>query len=153
MPRSWPNPIVKQIQPGFSFCGNGWTLSSTPVPHAQPFLVSMAFRIETNGKSFVYSGDTSLCSEMNAISKNADLLIHWCYGLSHETKHEFITKMSPCSREIAEMAKKANVKSVLLTHIRKHMDIENHLDKMLSEGREVFEGSFNIAEDLMVINL
>ena len=90
---------------------------------------------------------------MNALSQDSDLLIHWCYRLSHETKNSFITKMSPSAGEIAKMAQSAGVKSLLLTHIRKHMDEEEHLDLMLKEGRLAFKGSIGIAEDLMVINL
>ena len=153
LPRHWPKPEVKQIKSGFSFEGDGWSLLSSTVPHAQPLLECMAFRLESNNKCLVYSGDSSLCPEMNALSQDADLLIHWCYRLSHETKNSFITKMSPSAGEIAEMAQSAGVKSLLLTHIRKHMDEEEHLDLMLKEGRLAFKGSIGIAEDLMVINL
>ena len=153
LPRPWPSPIVTEIKPGFSFSGDNWRLSSTTAPHAQPFLECMAFRIEANGKVFIYSGDSSLSPDMRTFCREADLLIHWCYRLSQETKYSFITKMSPSAREIAEMAQSVNVKAVLLTHIRKHMDTGNHLDSMLKEAREIFEGSIDIAEDLMVIDL
>ena len=153
LPRHWPKPLVREIKSGFSFEGDGWTLSSVAVPHAQPLLECMAFRIEANDKCVVYSGDTAICPEMSTLSQGADLLIHWCYRLSHETKYAFITKMSPSAVEIAEMAQSAGVKSLLLTHIRKHMDLGDHLDLMLKEGKESFNGSIDIAEDLMVINL
>ena len=153
LPRHWPAPVITQIKPGFSFHGNDWTLSSAPVPHAQPFLDCMAFRIENNSNALVYSGDTSLCPEMISLSRNADLLIHWCYRLSHETKYSFITQMSPCAGEIAELAHSAGVKSLLLTHIRKHMDTKVHQDAMLREARHAFTGLVQIAKDLMVIDL
>ena len=51
------------------------------------------------------------------------------------------------------MAKRAGVKSVLLSHIRKHMDIGDHLDSMRSEAKDQFGGDIEIAEDLMVIDL
>jgi len=79
LPRAWPAPDVTEILPGFSFDGDGWTLKSCAVPHAQPAFDCMAFSIEADGKKFVYSGDAAICDGLSGLQKNADLLIHWCY--------------------------------------------------------------------------
>ena len=90
---------------------------------------------------------------MKALCQNADMLIHWCYRLSHETEFTFIREMSPCASEIAAMAELAGVKHLLLSHIRKHMDVAEHHKIMLSEAKDMFSGKVEIAEDLQVISV
>ena len=69
---------------------------------------------------------------MEEICKDADLLLHWCYRLAHETQYPTVTKYSPDAGQIAEMAERAGVKQLLLTHIRKHMDTDNRHDEMIA---------------------
>ena len=153
IPRPLPQPQISEISPGFIFEGNGWQLSTANAPHAQPYLDCMGFRIETHDNSFVYSGDSAICDEMTALCQNADILIHWCYRLSHETAFAFIREMSPCASEIAYMAEMAGVKHLFLSHIRKHMDEAEHHQTMLSEAKNMFSGKVEIAEDLQVISV
>jgi len=153
IPRPWPKPQVTQIQPGFTYETENWMLSTCNAPHAQPYLECMAFRIETPNKSFVYSGDSALCAPVEALCDKADLLIHWCYRLSHETDFPTVTDFSPCAGEIAAMAERAGIKQVLLSHIRKHMDEADHHKSMLAEAKAQFSGKIAIAEDLMTIIL
>ena len=153
LPRPWPQPIVTEVEPGFTSTGKGWTLSSCSVPHAQPYLTCMAFKIEAGGKAFVFSGDAALCPDLESLSQDADLLIHWCYRRSSEVTYAFIVKTSPSADEIAAMAERAGVKQLLLTHIRKHMDTDAIHDELNSELSAHFSGSSAIAEDLMEIQL
>ena len=153
IPRPWPMPEITEITAGFRFTGNGWTLSSCEAPHAQPYLDCLAFRIEAEGKSLVYSGDSALCDPVTELCQEADLLLHWCYRLRDETDFPTITEFSPSAGEIAQMAQAANVKRLLLTHIRKHMDVAGHLDAMRAEAAHYFTGEIAIAEDLMEIEI
>ncbi|MFC6658518.1 MBL fold metallo-hydrolase [Roseibium salinum] len=87
LPRPWPAPEVTEIRPGFVFEGDGWRLTSCEVPHAQPHLVCMGFRVDRDGASFVYSGDAGACDALTSICTGADLLLHWCYRLDGEQAH------------------------------------------------------------------
>ena len=153
LPRPWPAPVITEVSPGFTFQGDGWRLSSCNAPHAQPFLDCMAFRIDTDSASFVYTGDTGLCAEVEALCQNADLVLHWCYRLREETDFPTVMEFSPHAGEIAAMARRAGVKRLLLTHIRAHMDEDRHHQQMLGDARAVFGGEVGIAEDLLRISL
>ena len=153
LPRPWPETDLTEISAGFSYEAESWSLTSCTAPHAQPFLECMAFRLQTKSKTFVYSGDAGLSAEMEEICKDADLLLHWCYRLAHETQYPTVTKYSPDAGQIAEMAERAGVKQLLLTHIRKHMDTDNHHDEMIAAARTKFTGPCAIAEDLLVVDL
>ncbi|MXZ82005.1 MAG: MBL fold metallo-hydrolase [Gammaproteobacteria bacterium] len=153
LPRPWPNPKVTEIAPGFAFSTGNWSLTTCFVPHVQPYLVSLAIRIEANGKSVVYSGDAGLCPQMEELARNADLLLHWCYRLSHERHYPCVTSLSPSPDEISRMAERIGVKQLVLTHLRKYMDSVGNHELIRDELSRYFSGRSQIAEDLMVFDL
>lgn len=153
LPRPWPSPKVVEIKPGFSHKGNGWELKSCEVPHAQPAFDCMAFSVESGGRKFVYSGDAAMCEDLERLSQDADLLLHWCYRLSGEDVHPALIEMSPTPDQIAQMATRAGVKRLLLTHFRVHMDSEDGHRSALSDLDKHFDGPFGIVEDLQCFEI
>ncbi|MEM6275607.1 MAG: MBL fold metallo-hydrolase [Pseudomonadota bacterium] len=153
LPRPWPEPEITEIEPGFTIEGRGWKLLSCEVPHAQPFLSCLAFRLETEAGSFVYSGDAGLCAEMETLSADADLLIHWCYRGEGESISPELDAKSPTPSEIARMAKRVGVKRLALSHIREHMDEDARRQRNLAALKESFAGLAVIAEDLEVFEI
>ena len=107
----------------------------------------MAFRIEAGGRSFVYSGDAGLCDELRTLVQDADLLIHWCYRGDGETVHPMLDRLSPTPSQIADMAREAGVKRLVLTHFRKHMDGPT-LTHARNALRDRFGPNAHVAEDL-----
>lgn len=153
LPRPWPTPEITEVEPGFTYQGDGWKLTSCSAPHAQPWLTCMAFRIEAEGKSFVYSGDSALSTEVEALCKEADVLLHWCYRMKEETSNAFIASMSPSPDQIGEMAERAGVKQLFITHMRKKTDTEKGRAKALADVQSTFTREARIAEDLDMVEL
>ncbi len=153
LPRPWPAPEVTVIAPGFSYQGDGWSLTSCSVPHAQPFFDCMAFAVEAEGKKFVYSGDAGLCDDLETLAKDADFMIHWCYRLSTDNVHAAIAAKSPTSQLIAEMAERIGVKRLRLSHFRIHMDSDLGHAGAQAELAAGFSGEAGIAEDLDVYEI
>jgi ribonuclease BN (tRNA processing enzyme) len=108
----------------------------------------MGFSVEAAGKKFVYSGDAGICDELTALTRNADLLLHWCYRLSIDTVHPAIAEKSPSPALIARMAANAGVKRLVITHFRMHMDSPESCQSALRDLAEHFPGQAEIAEDL-----
>lgn len=150
VPRPWPAPEITEIDPGFGLETDGWHLSSCSVPHAQPHLTCMAFRLECGAKTFVYSGDAGPCDDLNALMQGADLLLHWCYRLDGEPAQPLMAQMTPTPREIGALAKSAGVKRLLLTHFRVHMDAPENMASALTVLADAFGSNAAVAEDLDV---
>lgn len=103
---------------------------------------------ERKGLKIVYSGDTTPLDEMVDFAKDADLLIHEstfegdygdkAYEMGHST-----------SVQAAEIAKKANVKRLILTHVSTRYKKSDILE---TEAKEIFENS-TVAEDFMEIEV
>ncbi|MBX2880454.1 MAG: MBL fold metallo-hydrolase [Granulosicoccus sp.] len=154
LPRMWPDPVINEIEPGFCFQSpSGWKLRSCSVPHTQPQLICMAFRIDTANASVTYSGDSALCAELEALASNTDLLLHWCYRKLNDHSMDYVTRLSPDARQIGQLASRCNVSRVLLTHLRPDMDGHGQHAAMLNAVNECFDGEAGIAEDLMTIDL
>jgi ribonuclease Z len=128
VPRPWPAPAITEIGPGDVVQGEGWSVRAFEVPHAQPFLMCMGYRIEASDKVIVYAGDSGHTPELERAVEGADILIHWCYRLSHEPLFDpSFAATSPGHIETAEMAQRQGGKHLVLTHLRaKHDDPDTH---------------------------
>ena len=153
LPRPWPAPLVNEIKPGEKIKGNGWTILSCKAPHAQPLLECMAFALTSGGKKFVYSGDAGLCPEVAELSKNADLLLHWCYRLDTANATPEMKALTPTPSEIGSMANRVGAKALILTHFRKYMDKQSNYNAAERLASDAFGRKIKIAEDLQEIKI
>lgn len=103
---------------------------------------------ERKGRKIVYSGDTGPSNQMVEFAEGADVLIHEstfegiygdkAYEMGHST-----------SIQAAEIAKKANVKRLILTHVSTRYKKSDLLE---TEAKEIFENSI-VAEDFMQVEI
>jgi len=100
------------------------------------------------GRKVVYSGDTRICKSVEKLAKNADILIH-DGTFSHEEIENLKKADHATIRQAAELAKRAGVKKLYLTHISQRYPDAKPLEK---EAREVFSESY-IAKDFMKIKI
>ena len=68
------------------------------------------------GQKVTYSGDTRPCEKMIELAQGSDVLIHEA-TYEHEDQDKAIENCHSTSKEAAEIAKEANVKLLVLTHI------------------------------------
>ena len=103
------------------------------------------------GRKVVYTGDTRPCASVVKLAENADVLIH-DGTFSHEEKELVEESAHTTNVQAAEIAKKASVKKLYLTHISQRYPKQEDLDKILGEARKIFKETY-IAEDLQKIEI
>ncbi len=103
------------------------------------------------GRKIVYTGDTRPCESVIEASKDADLLIHEG-TLSEETQRYAIDYMHSTAAEAAEVAKKASVRKLILTHLSARYSDLGGASKLEEEARSVFENT-EVARELMTIEV
>jgi ribonuclease Z len=101
------------------------------------------------GRKIVYSGDTRPCKNIELESAGADLLIHDS-TLGEDLKDWALETKHSTAKEAAEVAKNANVKQLVLTHISSRYCDKKEM--LLQDAKKVFENS-RLAEELMEIEL
>ncbi|MEM5879118.1 MAG: ribonuclease Z [Candidatus Aenigmatarchaeota archaeon] len=96
------------------------------------------------GLKVVYSGDTKPCDNILEISRNADLLIHDGTFLEEEEG-----KAHADVKQAAKIAKEANVKQLILTHISRRYTDAKELEE---EAKKIFPNT-RVAFDFMQVRL
>lgn len=131
-----PGPIYQKIKNGESV-----SLSNGVLIESSEFLSE-----PIKGRSIVIAGDTRVITKMATFSSGVDLLIHEGTFSSDKAEHAEKFGHSTIS-EVANLAKTAKVKKLILTHISsRYVDQE---EELLLEATSVFDQSI-IAHDYMI---
>ncbi len=113
--------------------GDGLVIKSAPTNHTTG---SLAYRVEADGRSLVYSGDTDVSDSLADLAKDADLLVLECANPFKVPGH-----LTPA--EAGSLAARAGVGRLLLTHFYPPCD---EVDVVALAARE-FDGDILRAED------
>jgi ribonuclease Z len=140
LPRSKPLVIPKDVGPGVIIDNDRYRITGAPADHVQPFLDSLAYRIDTDEGSVVITGDTAPCDSVTELSRGADVMMIMCWE-SHDkiggTDHELAT----CSiRSAAETAEEAGIKELVMVHIGARLALPENAEANEKEAREVWGG-------------
>lgn len=101
-----------------------------------------------DGLKAVYTGDTKPCETVVKISKNADLLIHDGTFLElDESQGKYHADVT----EAAKIAKKADVKQLILTHLSRRYN-KDDVKEMEDRAKKVFSDTI-VAHDFMKVEL
>ncbi|AIH03523.1 MULTISPECIES: ribonuclease Z [Thermodesulfobacterium] len=140
-----PKEIFRLIElpltEGYEFSIGPFKAKTSPVKHNPE---SLAIRLETQGKSLVYSGDTGFCSSLIRLAEKADVLILECAN-SEDFKVE--GHLSPT--EAGVIAEESRVGKLILSHFYPHSEKKEIPDII----KKHFSGEVILAEDFMVLTL
>jgi ribonuclease BN (tRNA processing enzyme) len=153
-------PPVEETRPGDRRLLGEIEVRSVAVPHVA-HLECLARRLEWEGGSIVYSGDTTDAPEiMTPLAAGADVLIHECY--SEAGMAAFLESLPERAREaarhsmlsshtqvetVARIARDAEVKTLILTHL---LEQESAAD-LASIAGKVFPGGIVVASEGLVV--
>lgn len=136
-----PGPIYKQLKEGkMVTLDNGKTLKG------EDFLGP-----KKKGRIITIIGDTRFCQASMELAANADLLIHESTFAKDEEDLAYEYYHSTTS-QAAQVAKKANAKKLLLTHISSRYQGESDEQKLLTEARKIFKETY-LAKDLWQVDI
>ena len=131
LPHKCPSPIEL----------DGCRLSWSPAEHRHE---SIAYRLDTEGGEFVYTGDTEYSESVVELARGADTLLIECAFPDHAPVPGHLTPSG-----VASMASEAGVRRVVLTHIFPATDL---LDLVAEVGKG-FDGEIIIAEDGLTLEI
>jgi ribonuclease BN (tRNA processing enzyme) len=119
-----------------------FSVKTAPVAHNEE---SIAYRITSaDGRSAVYTGDTDYSETIIDLAQDTDLLICEC-ALPDKLK----VKGHLTPSLAGDLASKANVRKLVLTHFYPQCDKED----IAAECRKTYSGPLVLAEDLMKIKI
>ncbi|MBI4490734.1 MAG: MBL fold metallo-hydrolase [Deltaproteobacteria bacterium] len=152
--------IAMEIEAGPVWESPNWKVCAVRVDHLPN---SFGYRIDTEDRSIVFSGDTRPCAALVEIARGADLLIHEVffspefeltgapYGRHKEFVHpDWINRVRHTKpHEVGKIAAEAGVKKLVLTHLWSNEGVE----RLKKEVAAYFSGEIIVGYDLLSITL
>ena len=153
LPRKPPSVDAKDVGPGLVHAGSDWQVTAAPAEHVQPWLDSLAYRLDTSGGSIVITGDTQPCESVVELARGADMMLCMCWD-DQEAMAEAGESSGQCGTVgAAEMARDAGVKRLVLVHIGPHLASHGPMEKGIGDVRSVYDGEIIFAQELMPLEL
>ncbi|HZP79794.1 MAG TPA: MBL fold metallo-hydrolase [Pseudolabrys sp.] len=149
--RKKPAPIVAELGETDVVKEDDWELRVAPVCHFAPYLNSYAYRLTYGGRSLVYSGDTGPTESLVRLAASCDVLIHMCHYLSGTAPSEAFARSCTGHLELAQMAREAKVRTLVLTHITEQIDRPGVRERVVGEMAEIFKGDILFGNDLLEV--
>jgi ribonuclease BN (tRNA processing enzyme) len=149
--RARPQPVVRELRAGEIVRHANWSAEVAEVNHFAPHLTSYGYRLEADGKSFVYSGDTGPSRALAALAKDCDVLVHMCHYLTGTALSRTFAAFTMGHLEAAQLAREANVRSLVLSHITEQFDRPGLRERVLREVGDIYKGDVYFGEDLTEI--
>ena len=151
-----PKPVVDahNIDAGRTIQGDGWRVSTATATHVQPYLDSIAYRIDTaDGKSVVFTGDTEPCDSVIDLARGADLMLSMCVDQQEELNAKGIDSGQTGTTAAGLMATEAGVKRLALVHINPSLSQHGNMESGIAQVSEEFGGEIIFTRELMEIEL
>lgn len=146
---------ISDLSPHVIYDEDGLVITAVGVNHGP--VPALAFRIDYNGKSIVYSGDTSsVGTHMISLSQDADLVIYDAAitdtlpNSSPRDRAFFLLHTTPS--RMGQVATAANVKTLVLSHLTPNTE-PNIGEMKKSIKAQGYTGKIKVAEDLKVFNV
>jgi ribonuclease Z len=153
LPRRPPRIDAVDIDPTFALEEDGFSVRAGHTVHAQPFLESVAYRIDSDEGSVVFTGDTEPVDPVVELARGADMLVCMCWDTDAATEAEGLSRGMTGTPSAATLAARAGVGALVLTHISPHLDDPAVRESALREAAAVFDGRIFFGEELMTLDV
>jgi len=153
LPRKPPHVLAKDIGPGRVYSAADWEVSAAPAEHVQPYLDSLAYRIDSSEGSVVFTGDTQPCQSVVNLARDADLMLCMCWDNQEEMESNGESPFQCGTAGAAQMAQDAGVKRLALVHIGPHLAGQGPMEKGIGEIKKIYDGDVIFSDELMHLDL
>ena len=153
LPRQPPTVLAKDVGPGLVHERREWRVTAAPAEHVQPYLDSLAYRLECAEGSIVFTGDTQPCQTVTDLARGADMMLCMCWD-DQERMVALGESFGQCGTlGAAQMAAEAGVKKLVLVHIGPHLARHGPMEKGIGDVRRLYYGELVFADELMTLSL
>lgn len=153
LPRQPPAVLARDVGPGLIHAGREWRMTAAPAEHAQPFLDSLAYRLDSAEGSIVFTGDTQPCETVRDLARGADVMFCMCWD-DQDRMEAMGESVGQCGTTgAAKMAREAGVKRLVLVHVGPHLAQHGPMEKGIGDVRRFYDGEVVFADELMSLQI
>jgi ribonuclease Z len=152
-PRTAPQIDAVDIDATFVWEEDGFSVRAAETAHVQPYLDSLAFRIESDNESIVFTGDTEPTASVLELARGADMLISMCWDTRAAMEAAGENQGMLDTTSAGTLAADAGVRALVLTHLTAHLDTPAGRAEGMRETEAVFDGEIIFAEELQQLDI
>ena len=153
LPRPPPTLDVTDVDAGEVFRHRGWRVTAAPVHHVEPYLRSLAYRVDTDRGSIVFAGDTGPCAQINDFAKGADVFIANCWNHQKTMNEDGEAPGQTGTLDAARFARDSGADMLVLTHTGTSLCRPGSRERAIGDITAVYGGETVFGEEGMVLNL
>ena len=153
MPRPAPSVEARDIDSGPVAETDSWSVSARRVHHVEPWLISLAYRVDTAEGSVLFAGDCADCPELRDAAKGVDTLVVACAHLGRAKASRALGDVCTGAAEAADIASAAGVKRVVLSHGPPGARLPENRKRYIDRVAGAYDGTVLFPDELAVVDL
>ena len=148
LPRPAPLDVIRamDIVPGAVVEAKAWKATALWVHHAEPWLESLMYRIDTDEGSVLFTGDGGACPELTEACRDVDTVVICCAyaGKTHPDIGHVVTGVA----DVAAIAAETRAKTVILTHQNAGFTRPGGREAAVAEISQAYAGTVIFGDEL-----
>ena len=153
LPRKPPDVLARDVTPGPVFSASDWEVTAAQAEHMQPYLDSLAYRLDSPEGSVVFTGDTEPCQSVVDLARDADVMLCMCWD-DQEVMDANGEESRQCGTTgAAKMAQEAGVKKLVLVHVGPNLAGHVAMEKGIGDIKRIYDGELVFSDELMVVDV
>lgn len=154
LPRPAPVVDAMDVSPGFCYSSpHGWRVTAALAEHAQPYLDSLAWRLDTVDHSVVITGDTQPCATVEELARDADVMLCMCWDREERMRKRGEAVGQCGTIGAGKLAERAGVRQLVLVHAGAGLEEAGEAGAAIEDVATVFSGQSMLASELEIIEL
>ncbi len=156
LPRKPPSVQARDVGPGQLHVGRDWQVTAAVGQHAEPWLDSLAYRVDTPDGSVVFMGDTRPCQSVLDLARGADMVVAACWDDQdriERLRSEFGSEGMPGTMDAGRFAQSAGAKTLVLVHTSHELARHGDMEKGIGDIAKVYDGRIIFSEELMTLRV
>jgi len=154
LPRPKPSFDVTDIEPGASIDGGSWRVTAARAQHSQPWLNSLAYRVESDEGVIAITGDAVPTESLGELIRGVDTVVVNVWN--HQKvmgPDKAIFGVIAGTIEAATMARDAGAKRLIVAHSLASLTKPGSRERGIGDMAAIFDGEIVFGEELMVLDL
>ena len=151
-PRPAPEVHAHELQPGATVEGDGWIATAALAQHQEPYLQTLAYRVDSDEGSIVFANDTEACETVARLARGAGTLVVTCWDHQHRMTGRGVTSVMG-TLDVARFAQEAGVKRLVLTHTLPALDRPGSRERAIADVGRLYDGEIIFGQELASYDL
>ena len=149
LPRPEPSVDVRNVGPGEVVACDRWRVTAARIHHVEPWLDTLAYRVDAGGRSIVFAGDSRPCPSLLELARGVNVLVISCWDHQKTMEENGEVMGISGTLDVAAMARDFGVKKLILTHTGPRLNAPGSREKGIGDIARIYSGEIVFGEELM----